>query len=191
DTLRDQAQRVFVVDRLKAWEALMGVGALADDPPEPFMSGGQLVTDPSGHLESLVTTLGHGRAKAYVCARRMAVTTSTCTPESLDSIRDAVRAFGQALTLRSRFADGVPFRPAGGPQAPVVAEMLWKAPGQTEVPIGGVPVAFKGPTNEGKVETNGKGRADWRIADVDAKARVGVRVDAEGLLGAEAGLWAN
>ncbi|MEO1334897.1 MAG: hypothetical protein AAFV29_04615, partial [Myxococcota bacterium] len=86
------AQRVFVVDRLKAWEALMGVGALADDPPEPFMSGGQLVTDPSGHLESLVTTLGHGRAKAYVCARRMAVTTSTCTPESLDSIRDAVRA---------------------------------------------------------------------------------------------------
>ncbi|MEM7675666.1 MAG: hypothetical protein AAF449_06645 [Myxococcota bacterium] len=185
------AQRVFVMDRLKAWEALTGVGALADDPPEPFLSAGSIVTDPSGHLESLVTTLRYGRAQAFVCARRMAVTTSTCTPTSVEPAREAVRAFGKALVLRPHFSKGVPYRPVVGPQAPVATQVMWKAPGHAAVPIRGVPVAFTGASGDHRVQSNGKGRADWALKTVEADARIGARFDAEALLGPEASLWSD
>ena len=184
------AQRVFVIDRLKAWEALMGVGALPDGQPDAFVAGGQPVRDPSTHLEALAATLGHQRASAFVCQRRMAVTTSTCTPTSLAPIRGAMKAFGRAIQLKPRYADGVPFRSGRGAQAPVTVDAVWTSPQADTFPVAGLPLVFK-TADEAMIETNDRGRAEWTAGSVTPSDKVSVRINGEGVLGPDAALWAS
>ena len=185
------AQRVFVVDRLRAWEAQKAIGALADPVPEAFRTEGRPVSEPSSHLDALVTTLAYQRASAFVCNRRMAVSTSTCTPADLGAIHSAVSTFGQALEIRPKYADGVPYRAGDGAQAPVAAEVVWKAPGQSAQPVAGVPLAFQGVAEKASVPTEDDGLAVWRPTTADPTARVSVRIDAPALLGPDAALWAT
>lgn len=185
------AQRVFVMDRLKAWEAMMGVGVLSDPAFDAFTTSDGPVTDPSAHLNALAATLAYQRANAYVCTRRMVVTTSTCTPANLKPIQKAVEQFGKALQLRPHFADGVPFRLQQGPQAPVSIDVVFRSPGQPPMPMVGLPIAFRGPSGESNVETNGQGQAAWQVSTDDPGAKIDVRFQAEALLGPDASLWAS
>ena len=186
------AQKVFVMDRLKAWEALMGVGALPDEVPEAFRAEGAPVTDPSAHLDALATTLAYQRASAFVCARGMAVTTSTCTPTNLGAIRSAVSTFGQALALRPRFAGRVPYRAGVGAQAPVKVQVVWTPPGQGPIPVSGVPLVFKGTdtATAAKQESDDRGLAEWLSSPSSASQSVQIGFDAGILLGQDASLWA-
>ena len=184
------AQRVFIVDRLKSWEVLMARGALSDEQPEAFVASGQAVTDPSTHLEALAATLGARRATVYVCERRMAVTTSTCTPGGLETIRKAVKTFGRSVQLRPRFTEGVPYRVGHGPEAGIAIEAVWSSPGRPAVVLSGLPLMFKGPSEETSLETDDKGRAEWKPGVIDPATRVAVRIHSEAVLASEASLWA-
>lgn len=184
-------KRVFIQERLEAWEAQMGIGALAELDPQPFTAAGQPVMDPSKHLTALATTLAYRRASAFVCERRLVVSTSTCTPASLGSIREAVKAFGEAITVRPAYKGGVPLRIGGGPEAPVAVIATWTAPGRNPVALAGLPVSFEGPSAEASIETDARGRAEWQPDAPDPNSKTAVRIDAEALLGADASLWAN
>ena len=185
------AQRVFVMDRLRAWEALTGVGALSDEIPEAFRVGGKPVTDPSEHLMALATTLAYQRASAFVCERSMVVNTSTCTPADLGAIRSAVSTFGQSLKVTPWFDGGVPYRPGLGHQAPVAVEVQWTPPQGQPARISGVPVVFEASTDSATEETDDRGRARWSPSAVDPAVPVSAKIGAADLLGPESSLWAT
>ena len=186
------AQRVFIVDRLKQWSALMGRDALKDDPVDAFRSGGQAVVDAGEHLQALAATLAYYRAGSFVCARQAEITTTPCT-ETFDIkvVRDAIAEFGNSIRVQEKWSGGVPYRDGIGPLADVTVRATVKPRSIPALPLTGLPVAFKGPDAEAKATTNDDGLAHWATKTIEPSSKVAVRIDAETLLGPDASLWAK